>query len=202
MIFEDAERVYEFLVTRLKVDPREIIVFGRSIGSGPASHLASKKTIGALVLMSAFTSIKSATKDIAGTWAKFLIKERFDNLKAISQVSCPTFFVHGQCDNLVPYHHSKLLQGNLILLRLGIYDVKIEACKAPSELFLPKKMNHVEFEIFEDFVFPLKGFLEKCGFKEKRLGTNRISFPRKFFETPEHLKPQRSLRRSVSPIRY
>ena len=98
-------------MNHVKVDPREIRVLGRSIGSGPASYLASRKCIGALVLMSAFTSIRDLAKDLAGLWAKYLIRERFDNLKAITKVYCPTFFVHGQQDTLIPHHHSKRLHG-------------------------------------------------------------------------------------------
>ena len=115
-ILVDAEIVYEFLVTRLKLDPRDILIFGRSIGSGPATYLASRKNIGALILMSAFTSIRSAVKDIAGKWAQYLIKERFDNLKAISAVTCPTFLIHGQKDSLIPFQHSEALHGTVYLV--------------------------------------------------------------------------------------
>ncbi len=112
-ILEDAEAVYDYFVTNLKVDPQDVIIFGRSIGSGPSSYLASKKNIGALVLMSAFTSIRSVVKDLAGSWATYLIKERFDNLNAISKVTCPTFIVHGQSDTLIPFNHSKQLHGKI-----------------------------------------------------------------------------------------
>jgi len=106
--------VYDYFVTKLKIDPRDLIIFGRSIGSGPASYLASKRNIGALVLMSGFTSIRSVVKDFAGSWATYLIKERFDNLKAIAEVTCPTFIVHGQSDKLIPFSHSKQLHGKIL----------------------------------------------------------------------------------------
>lgn len=113
-IMEDAEALYDFLTTRLKVKARNIIAFGRSIGSGPATHLASKREIGALVLMSAFTSIRGAVKDFAGKIAQYLVKERFNNLEAISKVRCPTFIVHGQKDTLVPFNHSEELHRKYI----------------------------------------------------------------------------------------
>ena len=111
-IMKDSEAVYEFFVRKLKVKPRNIIIFGRSIGSGPATYLASKREVGALILMSAFTSIRDVVKDFAGKWAQYLIKQRFNNLEAIRNVSCPIFLIHGQRDKLIPYSHSKELHGN------------------------------------------------------------------------------------------
>ena len=110
-ILEDSESVYEYLVSTMKIDPQEIIVLGRSIGSGPATYLASKRKVGALILMSPFTSIRAVVKDMAGSWAQHLFKERFNNLEAIKKVSCPTFIVHGQRDRIIPFEHSKKLHG-------------------------------------------------------------------------------------------
>ena len=111
-ILEDSESVYHYLTTTLKIKPQEIIVFGRSIGSGPATYLASKRRVGALILMSPFTSIKAVAKDMAGAWAQYLIKERFNNLEAIKQVSCPTFICHGLKDGVIPFQQSKQLHRN------------------------------------------------------------------------------------------
>ena len=111
-IMRDSEAVYEYLTTRLRVKPRNIIVFGRSIGSGPATYLASKREVGALVLMSAFTSIRAVVKDFVGKFAQYVIMERFNNLETIANVKCPTFLVHGQKDNLIPYNHSEELHRN------------------------------------------------------------------------------------------
>ena len=61
----------------LNLSEKDIILYGRSIGSGPACYLASTKSPGALLLMSAYTSIKAVVKSIAGRLASFLVKERF-----------------------------------------------------------------------------------------------------------------------------
>ena len=78
-------------------------MFGRSIGTGPACFLASSKDPGALLLMSAYTSIKSAVKFLAGKLASVFVKERFKNIELMERITCPTFMVHGQQDNLIPY---------------------------------------------------------------------------------------------------
>jgi fermentation-respiration switch protein FrsA (DUF1100 family) len=101
--------------------PKDILVFGRSMGSGPASYLASRKNIGALVLMSAFTSIRAVVRDLAGKWAQYLIKERFNNLEYMSRVTCPSFLIHGLKDNLIPYKQSQELH-SIIKIFLVLID--------------------------------------------------------------------------------
>jgi hypothetical protein len=60
-----------------------IILFGRSIGTGPAAYLASKKNPCALLLMSPFTSIRDIVKESAGKLLSFLINDRFRNIDHI-----------------------------------------------------------------------------------------------------------------------
>lgn len=56
---------------------------GRSIGTGPATWLAANQNVGALILISAFTSLRAVVKHVAGSLAQHLIKERFVNLDNI-----------------------------------------------------------------------------------------------------------------------
>ena len=192
-ILEDAEFIYDFLVTVLRIDPNDILLCGRSIGSGPATYLASKKKVGALVLMAAFTSIRSVVKDLAGPLARFLIKERFNNIEAISKVYCPTFIVHGQRDKLIPYQHSQYLHSKLYSSFTPTDPFNcLDACKGPSELLLPKTMDHSEFNFYDDFSTPLIQFLDRIGFEwdfDEAL-PQKIYFPEQLFKLPESLKPQ------------
>jgi pimeloyl-ACP methyl ester carboxylesterase len=38
-----------------------------------------------------------------GTVINMLLADRFRNIDIISEVRCPTFFVHGQQDQLIPF---------------------------------------------------------------------------------------------------
>jgi hypothetical protein len=91
----DAETVYNYLTDTLKIPEEALILFGRSIGTGPATYLASKKNPCALLLMSTFKSIRDIIKDKAGRLLQYVISERFRNVDLIENVRCPTFFVHG-----------------------------------------------------------------------------------------------------------
>jgi hypothetical protein len=87
--------VYDYLVNNLKIKEKNILIFGRSIGSGPATHLAANRNPGILILMSPFTSLRNVVSNIAGKFLSYAIKERFKNIDLMEKVKCPTFIIHG-----------------------------------------------------------------------------------------------------------
>lgn len=89
--------------------PEDIIVMGRSIGSGPATAMASMHACGMLILISGFTSLKSVVKYNFGSIAASLFSQRFDNEHRIAGVKCPCLFIHGKNDKLIPFNESKML---------------------------------------------------------------------------------------------
>lgn len=147
-IVEDAEIVFDFLTQEAGINPDNIFVFGRSIGSGPATHLAAHRTPGILMLMSPYTSIKDAVKDIAGDFASLLVADRFRNIDEIQKVKCPTFFVHGKKDKLIPDEHCKKL---------------FTKCKAIAAMNLSENMTHNDFSLSNDIIRPIKKFMKQIG---------------------------------------
>ena len=143
-ILADAITVYMFVKEEFKYRDNDILIFGRSIGSGPACFLARHYPVGCLLLMSAFTSIKDVVRNVAGRLAKLMVKERFRNIDHMPYIKCPTFLVHGIRDKLVPYSHSQKLH---------------EDCAGPCALFLPPKMEHNRFDYCDDLVLPMSTFL-------------------------------------------
>jgi fermentation-respiration switch protein FrsA (DUF1100 family) len=91
----------------LKYDPKDIILMGRSMGSGPACTLAELSKPAALILLSPYTSLRDVVKSLLGTLPSLLVKERFKNLEVIKRVNCPTLIVHGQSDSLIPFSHAQ-----------------------------------------------------------------------------------------------
>lgn len=65
-ILRDADLVYNFVQDVAKIKEEDIIIMGRSLGSGPATFLAAKYNPGSLFLMSAYTSIKSVANSKVG----------------------------------------------------------------------------------------------------------------------------------------
>ncbi len=75
-IIQDAEIVYAFLSSVLKIKEENLILMGRCIGSGPAVHLSYKNNPKCLILMSPFASIKEAVKSIFQKYGMGFILEK------------------------------------------------------------------------------------------------------------------------------
>ena len=105
-IISDSEFVYKFIIEKFKIPSSNIIVSGRSIGSGPAFHLASKFDILCLLLISPIKSVSNIARKIAGRLADLFVEERFDNLSAANKVKCPTAIIHGLEDTMVSHEDS------------------------------------------------------------------------------------------------
>ena len=102
----DAQNVFDYLTIVQGLREDQIILFGRSIGSGPASIVASKRMPCAMLLMSPFMSIRDIIREQAGNMLQYVVNDRFRNIDLMSSVRCPAFFVHGQRDALIPFQHS------------------------------------------------------------------------------------------------
>lgn len=119
--------VFRFVVDELRVAYEQIYLFGRSIGSGPATYLASTFPVGGLILVAAFASVNEVIKSIAGSIVARAFSERFPNIQLISNVSCPTLFIHGEKDNLVSPEQSVAL---------------FKQCRARKLLITPPSLEH------------------------------------------------------------
>ena len=170
-IIADAISVYMFVKEEFKYQDSDILIFGRSIGSGPACFIARHYPVGCLLLMSAFTSIKDVVKNVAGRLAKLMVKERFRNIDHMPYIKCPTFLVHGIRDKLVPYSHSQKLH---------------EDCAGPCALFLPPKMEHNRFDYCDDLVLPMSTFLVQSQINVKgKLDQTELIVNPKFLVPPK-----------------
>lgn len=95
LIFEDALIVLDFVLNDLKFNKNNIIIFGRSIGSGPATYMASHIECHSLILMSPFISIKKIAND-KFSFLSFFVKNSFNNEKNMSKVKSPVYIIHGK----------------------------------------------------------------------------------------------------------
>ena len=91
-------------------EEEDIILVGRSIGTGPTLWLADRvhNQIRFVAVVSAFTSIRREMP----WWLQCvapMISERFDNVKMVESIECPIFFLHGAADTVIPSASSKEL---------------------------------------------------------------------------------------------
>jgi abhydrolase domain-containing protein 17 len=106
--YEAIDATYQYLINELNIEPARIIVWGRSLGSGPSCYLASRVTIGGLILETPFLSaFRTVTEIPVLPW------DRFRNTKRLESISCPSLVVHGEMDEVVPFRHGKKLYEGL-----------------------------------------------------------------------------------------
>jgi len=108
--YADITAAFEYLVKIKKTSPKNIVLYGRSLGSGPSCFLAAKTSesgepIGGLILHAPFLSIYRVVIDSGCT----LPGDKFPNIDYAPYISCPIFLIHGTKDTIVPFWHSERL---------------------------------------------------------------------------------------------
>ena len=127
---------------------------GRSIGSGPATLLASKRPAGCFFLFSPLLSVVDVAKSIPniGWMARmFVSSDFFNNKNLIKNIQTPTFIIHGQRDEVVPFSHGQEL-----------HDLS-PVHRDSKHLQAVPHMTHNNFMLEQDFIEPGMEFLNKIG---------------------------------------
>jgi hypothetical protein len=100
--FEDAALIYNWL--RERVAAHDIVLYGRSLGSGMASHLAARVPARLLALETPFDSIRGL---LTAHWGRekppFEPTLFFPNDKNVQKTTCPVLIFHGTRDRVVPF---------------------------------------------------------------------------------------------------
>ena len=109
-MYRDAAAALAHLTGARGAAAQDVVVFGESLGGAVALWLAEKSRPGALVVMSAFTSVP----DLAAELYPFLPARRlarfdYDALGRIRRVTCPVLVAHSPQDEIVPYAHGRRL---------------------------------------------------------------------------------------------
>jgi pimeloyl-ACP methyl ester carboxylesterase len=100
-----------YKLARARFPKEKIILYGRSLGTGIATQLASVRDCKALILEAPYYSLPS----LAGTKAPIypvnqMIRYKFPNYKYLQEVTAPVTIFHGANDELIPIGQSKKLK--------------------------------------------------------------------------------------------
>jgi hypothetical protein len=180
-MMEDSKLIYDYFQKELGVNPQKIIIFGRSIGTGPATYLASeRKDNKLLILLSPFTTINNILKD--KFYSRFITlnkhDDEFKNNVFIKNVNYPIFIVHGKKDGVIKYKHSEEL-------------IKLCNNKNNSELNLVDNMYHNGFSHFDVLLNPVNQFLRRLKISDDNTTFNTKEYYEKLdqkkYLTVQHL---------------
>lgn len=143
-LYEDGKSAIDWLIKK-GVSEKNLILYGESLGTGVATHLAQNKNFAGVILETPFTSmIDAAKKFYPYIPVKLLLKDKFENYKKIKNINSPILIMHGEADQLVPFSMGE-----------KIYEIANE----PKYSYFTKYDNHM-MEYDENLVLALKSFLK------------------------------------------
>jgi acetyl esterase/lipase len=138
---------YEHFTVTLGVRSERVVIFGASVGTGPAARLAAQvqaagARVGALILQSPFTCVRDAAAALVGSVA-YVMFERWDNAEALRALACPLLIVHGTADDVIPFAQGCALR-----------DLR-EAAKLPCTFHAQPGATHNNYRAREDLSVPV-----------------------------------------------
>lgn len=101
-IYRDADAAWAFVTAQPEVDPTRIAVFGRSLGTVPALHLATTHPVRAVVLEAPFTNARAMARRHYPFLPPGILRLKLDNLARAHALRVPLLVVHGAADAVVP----------------------------------------------------------------------------------------------------
>lgn len=113
-LYLDAEAAFEHLTSEVGLDPtQDIVLFGRSLGVGVASEMATRHSVRCVILESGFTSIIGMARATRPDWLVYalmpFVGARYDTLSKMPMIESPVMIVHGDQDDIVPFHMAEQL---------------------------------------------------------------------------------------------
>ncbi len=107
MLQDDATIMYNYLLQRYA--EQQIVVYGRSLGTGPAVALAASHHPKLLILETPFASLQALATAQFPWVPSFLFKYPLRTDRVIDNVGCPIYIFHGTNDEVIPYAASEQL---------------------------------------------------------------------------------------------
>ena len=117
-LFSDAISIYDQILGRHS----SISLMGRSLGSGVAVYLASKRDIEQLFLLTPYDSIAEVAQAHYPYFpTRYLVKDRFDSTIYAKTINVPTLIVTAEHDQVVPVKHAERLRDQLKRARVSYH---------------------------------------------------------------------------------
>jgi len=106
--YDDAEYCYNYVLGLYSEE--DIVVYGRSLGTGIATYLASKHQPKQLILETPYFSILDVAKQrFPFLPVTALLRYEFRSNEFITKVKCPITMFHGTDDSIIPFSSAQKL---------------------------------------------------------------------------------------------
>jgi len=130
-LYQNAEDVWSWAQHHLKA--KNFIIYGRSMGTAVAAHLASQHKASQLILETPFYELE---QDRYKPFFPLGLKYEFPNYQYLPQIDYPITIIHGTDDSVVPLSSAKKLKPLL---------------KPIDQFFVIKKGGHKNLRTFDEY---------------------------------------------------
>ncbi len=143
-LLADGRSVLDWLAGQ-GIGPERVVLYGESLGSGVAVHLAAERSVAGVVLEAPYSSVAEVAQH--HYWylpAKWLILDKWNSVAWVNQLSVPLLVVHGERDRVIPARFGKRL---------------FAAAREPKELLLHPDAGHNDLLTFPQVARRIEAFL-------------------------------------------
>ena len=144
-LYHDAEEAVKWLNNQGAIT-KNVILYGESLGTGVATELGTSNAFGGIILESPFTSIANAAKIYYPYLpVNIILKDRYNSIGKIKNITTPILIMHGKKDNIVPQK-----------MGLELY----EKANQPKFSYFPENDDHM-MEYNDNLLNSIKLFINK-----------------------------------------
>ena len=143
-LYEDGQSAIQWLLEK-GLKEEDIVIYGESLGTGVATHLAQNRNFAGVILETPFTSMVDAAKTFYPYIpVNLLLKDKFNNKNKIKNINSPILIMHGEVDQIVPFAMGKKI---------------FEFANEPKFSYFTKYDDHM-MEYDENLIKALNSFLK------------------------------------------
>lgn len=124
-LFADALLILDDILTRFV--PKEMYLLGRSLGSGVACHVAARRPVTGIALVTPYDSIENVAKAMYPLLpVSWLLKHHFDSLQSLPLIRCPVLVIYGGQDKVIVPERTENLINHIKGEKEVVYIAKAE----------------------------------------------------------------------------
>ncbi len=108
--YRDVSAAWQYLTETKGYNPRQIILFGRSLGGAVVAWLATQVQPAGLIVESTMRSVPALGAELYPLFpVRFLSRYQYNAEAVLKKISCPVLVAHSPQDDIIPFHHGQQL---------------------------------------------------------------------------------------------
>jgi uncharacterized protein len=146
-LYEDGLAIYDYALEN-GARPEQIVVMGRSLGSGVAAMIAANRQVAGALLVTPFDSLAEVAVRHYRMPVKLLLRHPFPSVQWARQAQAPALILAAERDTVIPPVHARRLY---------------EAWAGPKQIQVLDGVGHNDIELHPDYYRRINEFLDQVG---------------------------------------